>query len=392
MEEHDRKLSSGSGGNFLAEECDRSRSIVEIDLTSDDSFEMNQTKMTDVDAETTRSAFFCRLGNRAKKVHMDMLDCKGLADSDAGAKALVAPASVLKSSKDPNRGLYPRPSRKGSSAATSFVAASTLHSAMPTAQNAGFDTCSANSCQQSWTFECSPPKRQRSRKKLPPQSNSLDRYFTTSQASKSSRTVANMSSTPPKSSFEGKKRQLSLSPPSFMYSPVKRVEGTNLFTCSSNSAKNTTNSSAQQNAPVVSKQLFNSEEMSRPKKERKELESFAKKSDSDFVQSSSTSPDKVVKDKYGLLGQGHTLADDPEEDTSGIHIDSFPLEILENIFCRLPMLDLCLNVNRVCTRWRDFISSEKVSHSTLVRLKHSSTEILNQVVFGKSATIWKSHC
>ena len=60
-------------------------------------------------------------------------------------------------------------------------------------------------------------------------------------------------------------------------------------------------------------------------------------------------------DKYGLLGSGHY----PYE----VDIDYFeqlPPEVLENIFCLLPMLDLCLNSNRVCLTWNSIIADEKV--------------------------------
>ena len=37
-----------------------------------------------------------------------------------------------------------------------------------------------------------------------------------------------------------------------------------------------------------------------------------------------------------------------------------PVEVMENIFCRMPMLDLCLGVNLVCKQWNEIIKRNKV--------------------------------
>lgn len=47
-------------------------------------------------------------------MRLDFVDCQALSASDEGAAALVDPGRVKKSSKDPNRGLYPRPGRSAS--------------------------------------------------------------------------------------------------------------------------------------------------------------------------------------------------------------------------------------------------------------------------------------
>lgn len=70
------------------------------------------------------------------------------------------------------------------------------------------------------------------------------------------------------------------------------------------------------------------------------------------------------KDKYGLLGSGSFPS---ELDKTGVNFfEMLPPEVLENIFCQLPMLDLCLNSNRVCSAWNDIIANEKVSSSEIV--------------------------
>lgn len=65
----------------------------------------------------------------------------------------------------------------------------------------------------------------------------------------------------------------------------------------------------------------------------------------------------TAADTFGLLGNG-TMGKKVEE----VKIDYFgmlPTEVMEHIFCHLPMLDLCLNSNRVCKRWSEIISGEK---------------------------------
>lgn len=53
-------------------------------------------------------------GGGKRSLRLDFVDCQALSASDEGAAALVDPGSVKKSSKDPNRGLYPRPGRDSS--------------------------------------------------------------------------------------------------------------------------------------------------------------------------------------------------------------------------------------------------------------------------------------
>ncbi|XP_061172285.1 F-box DNA helicase 1-like [Saccostrea echinata] len=55
--------------------------------------------------------------------------------------------------------------------------------------------------------------------------------------------------------------------------------------------------------------------------------------------------------KFGLLGY------QPAEKIN--YFEKLPDELLQKIFCQLPILDLCLNCNRVCVRWNQVISQEK---------------------------------
>ncbi|XP_013400415.1 F-box DNA helicase 1-like isoform X2 [Lingula anatina] len=66
-----------------------------------------------------------------------------------------------------------------------------------------------------------------------------------------------------------------------------------------------------------------------------------------------------LSDKYGLLGTGEVDLTGDETDSDKDYFSMLPIEVIENILCQLPMLDLALNVNRVCSQWNDIISDER---------------------------------
>ncbi|OWF35307.1 F-box only protein 18 [Mizuhopecten yessoensis] len=66
--------------------------------------------------------------------------------------------------------------------------------------------------------------------------------------------------------------------------------------------------------------------------------------------------DSATTNTFGLLGNG-TVCKMAEEKID--YFSRLPPEVMQHIFCHLPMLDLCLNSNRVCKRWNEIISSEK---------------------------------
>jgi len=76
-------------------------------------------------------------------------------------------------------------------------------------------------------------------------------------------------------------------------------------------------------------------------------------------------------ENFGLFGfSNNTLLaldsdTDFEEDTTD-YFSRLPLEVVSNIFCRLPFIDLCLNVNRVCVSWKNLIDSDDVSCGIMV--------------------------
>ena len=66
---------------------------------------------------------------------------------------------------------------------------------------------------------------------------------------------------------------------------------------------------------------------------------------------------------YGLLGMGLDeyidLRDDEDDDELN-YFSKLPVEVIENILCRLPMPDLLLNVSLVCSQWNDIIAADRV--------------------------------
>ena len=196
--------------------------------------------------EESQSSPFMRSNNHNyKKIHLGTLECKELATSHAGAQALTKPSSIAKSSKDPNRGLYPRAPKKDLSLSGSFVPASALHEMHAPKYGSNGNV---NTALQHQTFRPS-PMTQRSSSKLPYQKNSLHRYFSNSQPPSASK--QNISSSPPEtySSSQGSSTPpLPRSPPTFMYSPIKQISGSNLYVVDTegNSNSSTTSKTAVQ--------------------------------------------------------------------------------------------------------------------------------------------------
>ena len=62
----------------------------------------------------------------------------------------------------------------------------------------------------------------------------------------------------------------------------------------------------------------------------------------------------MAADKYGLVGSSSCVHKEKIN-----FFDRLPDEVLQHIFCHLPLLDVLLNSNRVCTRWNNIISNPK---------------------------------
>ncbi|XP_022801523.1 F-box DNA helicase 1-like [Stylophora pistillata] len=118
------------------------------------------------------------------------------------------------------------------------------------------------------------------------------------------------------------------------------------------------------------------------------LESTVSQTGCDKNNSESFQSTKQVKTKsssrstFGLVGGD--INDFDEEDDSqdfnhcSTHFTQLPVEIMENIFCQLPMVDLMLNCALVCRQWYDIISQDSFipwkKKYFLLKNKDSSSE------------------
>lgn len=79
--------------------------------------------------------------------------------------------------------------------------------------------------------------------------------------------------------------------------------------------------------------------------------------------------EEITDSKFGLLGH------QPQEKIN--YFDKIPDELLQKIFCQLPIMDLCLNCNRVCIRWNEVISQEKVNFLMSFAILHITIKFCN---------------
>ncbi|KAJ8302398.1 hypothetical protein KUTeg_021385 [Tegillarca granosa] len=323
-----------------------------------------------------------------------------------GALALSNPLEVVKSSKDIHHGLYPRPSKKlTSSHSISNSEISNVgdiqtngakrwtylsgNQSNPDISKQNFNLGNTrNPATSSRPVGMSGSKfANRSKPYIPGQSTML--HFISSQPSPMKNKTENLSY----SSQQINNNTSKSSWRSVMYSPIKKVADSNVIYVSDDSPSKSPMSENSQNEtsttcsakellenPVV-KQLFASQKQLSKNpdafKKKTKGKSFSKmlqttssswntankllvsipssdltSDDDDDLFSAAEDVSKSVA--YGLLGEENNL-----EDNKINYFDVLPEHIIENIFCQLPMLDLCLNCNRVCLKWNAIISSEK---------------------------------
>ncbi|KAL4227091.1 F-box DNA helicase 1 [Mactra antiquata] len=356
---------------------------------------------------------------KRKRIHMDAMDCKELLTSENGSLALSAPLSQPVS-HDVNRGLHPvnRIKRKRdyddtymesennkdqnsmlplsssqSQATGGFVSASQMYKSAKTVYNSPWKNNNSNS-NDGFSQKMSSTKTSKVVKQIHNQGSILNFVSKSSSFSSASSSASNspISISSESNSVNGATRCV-------MYSPIKKLlsndsksaiyindSPSRSLSSSQNSERSyKTNSHVSENAVV--KKLFaaakNFDPKIKPKKKKpdyqKKLEvkqvkdeaikyfendSFDMNTafDSDMDDSctvikpkASTAEDSLgVSDKYGLLGSGSY----PKKEKIN-YFERLPPEVLENIFCQLPMLDLCLNSNRVCLQWNSIIADEK---------------------------------
>ena len=99
--------------------------------------------------------------------------------------------------------------------------------------------------------------------------------------------------------------------------------------------------------------------------DQKNTASSCKKSSLSSKSAKQTKKQTSTKSTFGLVGCDVSDSDgddDVSQDLSQCDSDfaQLPVEILENIFCQLPIVDLMLNCALVCHQWHDIISRESV--------------------------------
>ena len=292
---------------------------------------------------------------------MDQIDCRDFTEHEGGER-LRNPNSVTFSSRDPHRGLYPKVSRKNPGPAamgSGFMTASeALNPKLPFV-NSSQTQMQSKLPEEESTEEQTPSwwKPKRSKSKLPGQSNTLDKYcIKKAPSSTTSQSFLNSCS---QSSQSSQSSSLSSSPSSsssqtrttLMYKPIRKME-------------DDANSIFYDGSPTKSfnKRLFDAQKVKpKTKKSKKPPPKFNR--DNAFLYSQgpvSTNKSESLK-TFGLLGNDDAIELSSDEEQEEIcWFDYLPLEVMENILCRLPLLDLCLNVNAVCKRWNEIISNEKV--------------------------------
>jgi len=240
-------------------------------------------------------------------------------------------------------------------------------------------------------------RRQNSKHVVTTQTNSLDRYFKPVDGSKTNTASATQSSTTAEQ--VGAFTTPEKSPrKSVLLSPISKLPGSDtIYYSLSQSSTSTLTSSQDSSSPDnVSKscksRLFSASRVdddddldfeapfdyiwkTNPRTKRKSAKeschSSKKKSTCTATtactlqQCNGVSPD-VSAESFGLFGfSNNTLIaldndTDFEEDTVD-HFSQLPPEVVSNILCRIPFIDLCLSVNRVCLSWKNIIDSDDVS-------------------------------
>ncbi|XP_053378014.1 F-box DNA helicase 1-like [Mercenaria mercenaria] len=356
--------------------------------------------------------------SKRKRLHLGSEACSDLVNTEEGAMPLSNPhmASQNAANKDVNRGLHPviRNKRRKTESFQDRVAANEESDCDK--QN----VFQLNSFQSSQGFVSASKMYDIKHEHRPQISNRFtenpDSSFKKSHSinkGKQIKQIANQgslrgfvsSSTPTGSTDHSckvvKQNTVNESKPTssstVMYSPIKKLSATDSKSCiyisddspscsPSLSQENSQKSSISDNAVV--KQLFEAakhfDPKSKPKGKKTKpvsspfLKTFknegAKYFDSDsfdmntafdsdmednasndsIISSTGKKVGNVGSDKYGLLGTGSY----PKEEKVN-YFERLPPEVLENIFCQLPLLDLCLNSNRVCLQWNSIIADEK---------------------------------
>lgn len=98
--------------------------------------------------------------------------------------------------------------------------------------------------------------------------------------------------------------------------------------------------------------------------DQKNTASLSKKSSLSSKSVRQTKEQASAKSTFGLVGGSVSDSDDDDDSQDLSQCESnfaqLPVEIMENIFCQLPIVDLMLNCALVCHQWCDIISRDSV--------------------------------
>ena len=313
------------------------------------------------------------LDRKRRKIHMSDSEIQDYNQTESGGKPLVNPNLVKKSSKDPNRGLYPKPSKKALPGG--FLAASSLlNPTLPFLPEPRPSRSSENTYngKLSSSPTCSPSKlksvvRSPIKQTRPgsilhfcvPRSTDMASSQDSSQCSQSSvlatdHVKSSQTSSTSTSSFSA--------PHSSTASPTGKEVG-------------------QKVGLTVTQRLFQAQRQVastpsvkpavRKKKKFTKPSTFAPKKDNKFLYPDPDEENNFVDPlSMGVKCKSMSVESDSDSSTEeSSFFDILPTEIIENIFCRLPFLDLHLSLTRVCSNWNDVICDNKVCGKVYNHLK-----------------------
>ena len=133
--------------------------------------------------------------------------------------------------------------------------------------------------------------------------------------------------------------------------------------CSQSSSTETASQSSQ-----ASEKESSSQSSCTSESDHRNTVSFCKKPSSSSLKSARpTKMQTSAKSTFGLVGDDVSDSDDDDDDDDLQSLSQcvsdfaeLPVEIMENIFCQLPIVDLMLNCALVCRQWYDIITRDSV--------------------------------
>ncbi|XP_064633360.1 F-box DNA helicase 1-like [Lineus longissimus] len=304
--------------------------------------------------------------NKKRKVQMDTQQCMDHMHSQSGAQVLVNPAAVTFSSKDPNRGFYPR-RNLSKSFGSGFVPASSLNQVKlvePLSQ--------PDQSKQQLDFPASYTSYGTKKKAVPDTTNnSILNYFSKSDkkpiGSSGDKGYSHQSETGCQGDASAAFQTKAESPAGGDNAFTTLLAGAGRKTQGSNSTKRSSRGKAKKPAGSLSSSQKTSASVFSWKQSSFGTDTIDLTEDG----SSDDSLDAALSESnaYGLVGdemKNYKSPTNAKRETRVLsraedmdYFSILPVHVIENIFSQLPMLDLCLNSNRVCLMWNDIISDEK---------------------------------